>query len=309
MILADIAKELLPPILIRPMQAVSRRFAKTPVDIYIANGRRPWTPGYLEYKQQYIETALADPQLMARFAEGTMLPDAYGVGLDERCIEYPWLLSQFASPPLRLLDAGSTLNHEFVLRDPRLRDVTIHILTLAPEETCLWKLPASYIFSDLREMPTREAYYDAVACISTLEHVGFDNSFYARDRPPEAERRFDFRVVMRELRRVLAPGGTLFLTVPFGEYRNGGWYQQFNSELLQDAIDSFGDCQVASKRFYKYERSGWQIAEEGAVRDCQFVAWNDPRPGVPKPPRDDDSPTSDLAAAARAVACVRLVKE
>jgi len=307
-ILADIAKQLLPPILIRPMQAVSRKFSQSPADLYVANGRRPWTFGYLEYKQQYIESTLDDPAQMARFAEGTSLPDGYGVGLDERCIEYPWLLSQLDAAPRRLLDAGSTLNHEFVLRQPRLRDSTIHILTLAPEETCLWTLPASYIFSDLREMPMREDYYDAVCCISTLEHVGFDNSFYANDRPPEEERPFDFRLVMREMRRVLAPGGDLFLTVPFGQYRNGGWYQQFDSALLQDAIDAFGPCRVVVKRFYRYQRSGWQIAEEENVRDCQFVAWNDPRPAVVKPPRDD-SPTSDLAAAARAVACVRLVKE
>ena len=45
-ILADIAKELLPPILIRPMQAVSRKFSQSPADVYVANGRRPWTFGY-----------------------------------------------------------------------------------------------------------------------------------------------------------------------------------------------------------------------------------------------------------------------
>jgi SAM-dependent methyltransferase len=306
-ILADIAKELLPPILIRPMQAISRRFSQSPVDVYIANGRRPWTFGYLEYKQQYLESTLDDQALMDRFGKGISLPDGYGIGLDERCIEYPWLLSQLDAAPRRLLDAGSALNHEFVLRQPRLRDATIHILTLAPEATCLWTLPASYIFSDLRDMPTREGYYDAVACISTLEHVGFDNSFFAHERPPEDERPFDFRLVMQELRRVLKPGGDLFLTVPFGEYRNVGWFQQFNSELLQDAIDSFGPCRVVMKRFYRYQRSGWQIADEAAVRDSQFVSWNDPRPGAAKPPRDD-SPTSDLAAAARAVACVKLVK-
>jgi hypothetical protein len=307
-ILADIAKELLPRILIRPMQAVARKFSQSPADIYVANGRRPWTFGYLEYKQKYIESVLDDQALMARFANSSTLPDGYGIGLDERCIEYPWLLSLLDGAPLRLLDAGSTLNHEFVLTQPRFRDATIHILTLAPEPTCLWTLPASYIFSDLRELPTREGYYNAVACISTLEHVGFDNSFYAHDRPPEPERPFDFKLVMRELRRVLAAGGDLFFTVPFGEYRNAGWFQQFDSALLQEAIDAFSPCRVAMKRFYRYQRSGWQIAEEAAVRDSQFVAWNDPRPGVVKPPRDD-SPTSDLAAAARAVACVRLVKE
>lgn len=290
------------------MQAVARRFSRSPADLYVANGRRPWTFGYLEYKQKYIESVLDDQELMSRFANGSILPDGYGIGLDERCIEYPWLFSLLDVPPLRLLDAGSTLNHEFVLRQPRLRDATIHILTLAPEPTCLWTMPVSYIFSDLREMPMRDAYYDAIACISTLEHVGFDNSFYAHNRPAEAERPFDFRLVMRELRRVLVAGGELFLTVPFGEYRKAGWFQQFDSELLQDAVASFSPCRVTMKRFYRYQRSGWQIAEEAAVRDSQFVVWNDPRSGAVKAPRDD-SATSDLAAAARAVACVRLIKE
>lgn len=308
MILADIAKDFLPPIVIRSMQAVARKFAQAPADVYVANGRRPWTFGYLEYRQKYIESVFDDPALMAHFRNGSRLPDGYGIGLDERCIEYPWLLSLLNVAPVRLLDAGSTLNHEFVLRQPRLRDATIHILTLAPEPTCLWTLPASYIFSDLRDLPTREGYYNTIACISTLEHVGFDNSFYTQNRRGGAERPFDFRLVMRELHRVLAPGGDLFLTVPFGAYRDAGWFQQFDSQLLQDAIDSFGPCRVAIKRFYGYQRSGWQIAEEAAVRESQFVVWNDPRPGAMKPPPNDSS-TGDLAAAARAVACVRLVKE
>jgi hypothetical protein len=52
----------------------------------------------------------------------------------------------------------------------------------------------------------------------------------------------------------------------------------YDSELLQDAIDSFSPCRVPMKRFYRYQRSGWQIAEEAAVRDSQFVVWSDPRP-------------------------------
>ena len=52
MIFADIARELLPPILIRPMQAVARKFRQSPVDFYLSNGRRPWTFGYIEYKQK-----------------------------------------------------------------------------------------------------------------------------------------------------------------------------------------------------------------------------------------------------------------
>jgi hypothetical protein len=39
------------------------------------------------------------------------------------------------------------------------------------------------------------------------------------------------------MRRVLKPGGRLILSVPFGVYQNWGFFQQFDSDLLERAAE------------------------------------------------------------------------
>src|SRR5262249_39364081 len=151
----------------------------------------PWSDGYDEAKEQFLHEVLASDELMHLFASAGPLPDAFGLGFDERCVEYPWLLTHMPPGPLRVLDAGSTLNHEFFLNRGVIAEKKLHILTLAPEEKCFWERGISYLFEDLREVPVRSEYYDVVACISTLEHVGCDNTFYTKNPNDHRENRPD----------------------------------------------------------------------------------------------------------------------
>ena len=54
----------------------------------------------------------------------------------------------------------------------------LHVVTLAPEEEAYPFLDVSYLFADLRRLPLRDETYDRVVSMSTLEHVGMDNSYY-----------------------------------------------------------------------------------------------------------------------------------
>ena len=81
----------------------------------------------------------------------------------------------------------------------------------------------SYVFEDLRETCYRDAYFNWIVCISTLEHVGLDNTrFYTSDLRRKEVSPGDHLRVASELRRVLRPGGVLYLSVPFGLSRNHG---------------------------------------------------------------------------------------
>jgi SAM-dependent methyltransferase len=270
----------------------------TPIERFVRAGAAPHSPGYTLYRTEQIRNVLGDADLIGLFASGQQLPDGYGIGLDERCVEYPWFLANLDPAARRILDAGSTLNHEFLLDTAVLRTKRLHILTLAPEDVCFWRRGVSYLYDDLRDIPTRDHYYDAVACLSTLEHVGFDNSAYGALRG-EADRDA-FVEVMKELRRVLKPGGWLYLTVPFGRYEHHDWFQQFDATLLQKAIAAAAPRQV-KRWFYRYTETGWQVSTEGEASHSRYVAWL--RPDVlPKPvPLEPDR-----AAAARGLACVAL---
>ena len=299
----QVLKRFLPPILIDTIRGVSK--GKSSSQLYIRRGRVPWSAGYNAYKAQVIAAALNDGDLLKLFRCRGFLPPGYGVGIDERCIEYPWLLAHLPDGPGIMLDAGSTLNHDFILDQPVLRCKVLHILTLAPEANHYLRKGITYLFEDLRNIPIRDAYYDTIACLSSLEHVGFDNTLYSRDETHREHRPEDFLLTMRELRRVLKSGGSLLVTVPFGVCRNLGTFQQFDRKLLSRAVEAFGESGEVVEAFYRYTAEGWNVAEAEDCAECEYVEWiSRPRDQWPSP-----LPVElDRAAAARAIACVRLVK-
>ncbi len=145
---------------------------------YLKSDRRPWRTGYYEYRVQYLSNVINDDGILETFRQGHPLPDGYGFRLDARVVEIPWVVARLAWRTGLLLDAGSSLNHEFVLRAPALANKRIKIVTLAPESRRYWKLAISYVFGDLRDLDFRVGRFDSIACISTIQHVGMNNTMY-----------------------------------------------------------------------------------------------------------------------------------
>ena len=280
------------------------KFARLLVDQYLTGRQPPWSFGYILYRRDFIFQTLSDSDVMSKFQTSQPLPPGYGFGLDERCVEYPWLFAQLDAQPERVLDAGSTLNHAFILDQPIWKSKQLHILTLAPENHCYWDRGISYLFEDLRQIPIRDNFYDTVVCISTLEHIGADNRRFTREGTCEESRPGDFVLAMREMCRVLKPFGQLFLTVPFGRYRDLGTQKVFDEDLLEQAIAAFEPKEV-TQTFFRYTRQSWQFADIGDCQDCEYVDWI-ALPAEHRPPQFPMQP--DGATAARVVACIKLEK-
>jgi len=268
----------------------------------------PWTGEYFEYRRDVIRGIFHDASVLADFAARRPLPPGHGVGLDERCVEYPWALAALKPGPGRLLDAGSALNHPELLDLPAFTGKTMHILTLAPESHCAWSAGISYIYADLRDIPMRDGFYERIISISTLEHVGFDNSVFAGEAHRQCAPSDAYKRALGELGRVLTPGGELLVTLPFGRRENLRMAQQFDSAMLAEFIQAF-DPALAEKTFYRYSLEGWQLAEEAACAEASYAGWaidyfmNPHGYDLAAAPVD-----ADKAPAARAVACLRLVK-
>lgn len=311
MSLKNLAKNLLPPVVIDAAKYATgrsqQRFTKQKFQQYLQKGIVPWSSDYGLYRIELIAQALSDETLLERFRHSEPLLVGYGVGVDERCVEYPWLLAHLPASARCLLDAGSVLNHDFILNNSIFDNKKLHILTLAPEGNCFWQKGFSYLYDDLRDIPIRDDYYDAIICLSTLEHLGCDNTIHTQDETYRENRPEDFILAIKELRRVLRPSGVLLLSVPFGVYRHYGIFQQFDRALLSCAEEAFGLASEVVEMFYRYTANGWQLATAADCAECEYVEW------IAKAWQHQRSPNPipvepDLAAAARAVACVRLVK-
>jgi SAM-dependent methyltransferase len=253
----------------------------------------PWTFDYLDRHTRFLTTMLDAPEAVDLFRRRAQLPDGYGIGLDERVVEYPWVFSH--GPFGRLLDAGSVLNHEHVLdRFLPLAD-ELTITTLAPEDWSFTERGVSYDYSDMRDLPFRDGLFDSVICISTLEHVGMDNRGYGSETGREADPRAEAWAALRELRRVLRPGGTALVTVPYGRREDHVWLRQLDRAEVTELVAAFEPAE-SEVTVYAYACDGWQLSDLAAAAGSGYRDFT-----------RDPTPVDDLAAAARAIACLRLV--
>lgn len=259
---------------------------------YELYGRKPWSRGYFEYKWKLIKRALNDDAIAAAFNNTHSLPDNYGYGVDERVVEYPWVIANLPDGSASMLDAGSAFNFETILTHPKLKNKKITIVNLNPEANCFWRRGVSYLFEDIRKLPFADNSFDIIVCISTLEHIGMDNTeIYTADSRYKENKVEDYLIAATELKRVLKPGGNLFITVPFGKYQNLGFFQQFNSGMLDKVVKIFQG--QAGVYFYKYLSSGWQLSSQ---EDCNTAEY------IGKKGKDSS------VAGAIAVACINLIK-
>ena len=237
---------------------------------YKWSDHRPWRLGYTQYKLRYLSDLLRDRETMTLFRKGERLPNRFGWRLDARVVEIPWVLAHLTNSDATILDAGSSLNHLEVLSSPPLSGRDVTIMTLAPERDCFWKRGTSYVFGDLRRLQFKDESFDATICISTIEHIGMDNSYYTQDtdsaRPGAAH---EFLLAVRELRRVLRRGRQAYFSFPFGKHENHGWFQQFDAELADRLVAEFNPSRLKESVF-QYHADGWQVSSRREASECQF---------------------------------------
>lgn len=268
---------------------------------YQISRRIPWTIGYSEYKYNFIGK-LIDSDHLNIFQEGK-LPDGYGYRLDERVVEYPWFFSRIEDSANRILDAGSALNHRKIINTKKIRGRDIYICTFSYEAHHLYdnhnknKISPSYIYGDIRELCFRDNYFDAVCSISTIEHIGMDNTkLYTPDQTKKEYDKYSYLEAVKELSRVLRQGGILYLSIPFGKYENHGWFQVFDSEMVERILRTFKPRE-SRKTFFKYEDDQWNFSSEEKCADGYYFDIHKTRVYE-----------HDYLAASRCVVCIEMKK-
>jgi hypothetical protein len=183
----------------------------------------------------------------------------------ERCVEVPWIAGQLGgfdrlldvgwamSPPewlgilLAVVDRGTSLTGIDIIDPLRVR-------TRYPVDLVDRVLATPVRVESILDAQPSDGLYDAVTCVSTLEHIGFDIASPASDtstafvRAASAEEAIEVRdsetdrLFLNAVARLLKPGGSLLLSVPAGKGV---------PILHQDSLGLF-------THQYEYDESSWR---------------------------------------------------
>lgn len=268
--------------------------------IYQTTGRRPWSYGYNDTRWGLIKSAINNEVIVKQFAEGH-IPDGYGIGFDERVVEYPWIFSRLSREKgLQILDAGSTFNFPEIVANPVVAQNNLTIFTYYPEPNNFISQRVSYMFGDLRKLPFADQHFDQVVCQSTIEHVDMDNSIYGYEldgNTNAAKKSYDYLLVVSELMRVLKSGGKLLITFPYGKFENHGFFQQFDAEMLSRINSMLTPLGSVKLEYILYSKKGWHYDE---AKNCdESVSFN---------PHTGQGKGNDGAAHCRCICCIEFIK-
>ena len=124
------------------------------------------------------------------------------------------------------------------------------------------------VVADVRSLPFDDDAFDLVLCVSTLEHVGRDTEPYAVDaaRADDGD-----EAALRELHRVLAPGGRLLVSVPTGADDDQGWQVQRPPAEWTARFERSGYL-VYEDELYLHGDDGWRAATLAEAEDAAYGA-------------------------------------
>jgi SAM-dependent methyltransferase len=176
---------------------------------------------------------------------------------DERAIEIPWVLSRYAGEP-RVLDIGTAHAEQAYVEG--LRDLE------APELVTVDLAEPADVIADVRRLPFEDGRFELALCVSTLEHIGRDNTVYGVEDTRDDD---GHAAALRELLRVLTDHGRLLLSVPTGEHEDHGWHLQ-RTPLEWVALFDQSGFVVFEDELYLHADDGWRTATLAETEGARY---------------------------------------
>ncbi|MFI5250785.1 MAG: hypothetical protein ACHQQQ_00010 [Bacteroidota bacterium] len=185
----------------------------------------------------------------------------------ERAIEIPWGLSCLRSDEV-VLDVG------YAYAEPRyINEITnlplkdLYGYDIVVNEGISPKIKKYQ--GDLRKIECfSDSFFDSILCISTIEHVGFNNDVYFKE-DKFIKSYDDDLIAIVELTKILKSHGKLIITVPFGKRVDYEWFIQYDSNRLHRLINR-SSCYVHQLDFFIYENHGWSLCKEIDLADIEY---------------------------------------
>lgn len=186
----------------------------------------------------------------------------FGIYTSERIIEVPWALSLYAGEK-RVLEVGySNAEPEYLNGLLNLKCKELHGVDIVYKEVDgIIKKQA-----DIRKTDFPDNYFDLILCISTIEHVGRNNSIYTENTEP-IDMTGDFEAVV-EMKRILKKGGKLIITVPFGKFVDYGWFIHYDEQRWNSLKHELGASLL--KEDYFIYKQGWFTSNKEELKDVAY---------------------------------------
>jgi SAM-dependent methyltransferase len=172
-------------------------------------------------------------------------------GTDERVVEIPWVLSRLRASG-RVLEVGYAFAEPAYLAGLLRAGVELVGADLAARDVD----GMESVEADVRELPFPDHSFDQVLLVSTLEHIGADNTVYGLVAESDGGARL---AALRELRRVLRRDGSLLVTVPLGEPGDHGWFRQEDQDGWTE-LYAHADLFIEEMEAYELQPEGWRAA-------------------------------------------------
>ncbi|MFH1581706.1 MAG: class I SAM-dependent methyltransferase [Pseudomonadota bacterium] len=229
--------------------------------------------------------------------------------LDERCVEIPWALSRYQGQK-KILEIGLALADLMLVKAQiqlkQLGEAKLYALDIVEIDRVLNRfdkldvnIRGLYHFTqgDARNSLLNDNSFDLIFLISTLEHIGFDEfepdksleTVFKRpseypDKFPDYNDCHEDRKALTEIKRILSPGGSLLLTVPFGKRgiciskdSKGLWafYKEYSLTAWRKLVEESGLLMVDERFFFYDDRKGWiesTVPEDLCKIECSIEA-------------------------------------
>jgi SAM-dependent methyltransferase len=170
---------------------------------------------------------------------------------DERVVEIPWVLSRLRVSG-RVLEVGYAFAETAYLGGLLRAGVELVGADLAKRDAGGMET----VEADVRKLPFPDRSFDQVLLVSTLEHIGADNTVYGLAAESDGAARLE---ALCELNRVLRHKVSLLVTVPLGEPGDHGWFKQEDEHGWTQLFTRAGFF-VEEIEAYELQREGWRAA-------------------------------------------------
>ena len=262
-------------------------------NIYFNRRARKLGLAFILSKKNFIEQNNLLSKIIRNIESGKSLDEELmgfnGYRFTERIVEYPFFVnwSDKLDNRRNILDVGCVLNNKLILDQVSIFE---NIWFCNPSvEPIAYNKPIFYHIANLENaFENSDIKFDNITCLSTIEHIGYDNSHYNVYDPPmffEANDDVFIQSVLK-LISLLNESGNLLVSVPFGlreairhpvtlKYSS----QVFNSKTLKKLVKSLPNNVRHVFSIYKATDQGWVKSD---AEDCDYIKYaaNTPASGA-----------------------------